>query len=78
MAGESTNGSFCIDGALTQAASIDWAHPRKSAAAGFDLLQHLLDSSPFGILVHDAGGKILIFNRQLEEITGFSAAQYNT
>ena len=75
MAGESTNGSFCTDSASPQAASIDWANPRKSAAAGLDLLQHLLDSSPFGILVHDAGGKILIFNRQLEEITGYSAAE---
>ncbi len=75
MAEESTNGPFCSDGSLPQAASISWTHPIQSVAAGLDLLQHLLDSSPFGILVHDADGKILIFNRQLEEITGYSSVE---
>ena len=43
-----------------------------------ELLRNLLDSSPFGILVHDATGKILIYNRQLEEITGYSSAEIHS
>jgi PAS domain S-box-containing protein len=75
MAEDSTNGPFCTDGALPQAAFLDWAHRRQSEASGLDLLQHLLDSSPFGILVHDAAGRILAYNRRLEEISGYSSAE---
>ena len=32
-------------------------------------------ASPFGVLVHDAEGKILLFNARLEQISGYAAAE---
>ena len=41
---------------------------------GFEsLYREVLVASPFGILTHDAEGKILIFNSRLEQITGYAA-----
>jgi PAS domain-containing protein len=75
MAEESINGFLCPDGSISQNAPTSCVHPREAAVAFHEPLQNLLDSSPFGILVHDADGKILIFNRQLEEITGYTSAE---
>ena len=34
-----------------------------------------LESAPFGVIVHDEKGKILIFNAQLEEISGYRKSE---
>jgi PAS domain S-box-containing protein len=39
------------------------------------ICRETLAASPFGILVHDAGGKILLFNPRLEQITGYAAGE---
>jgi PAS domain S-box-containing protein len=39
------------------------------------LYRELFASSPFGVLVHDADGKILLFNSRLEQITGYAAGE---
>jgi PAS domain S-box-containing protein len=51
------------------------SHFDESPVALHELLLSLLDSSPFGILVHDTSGRILIYNRQLEHLTGYSPAE---
>ena len=38
-----------------------------------NLYREALMESPFGILVHDSEGKILLFNLRLEQITGYAA-----
>lgn len=43
-------------------------------AAG-DICCEAIAASPFGVLVHDAGGRILLFNARLERITGYAAGE---
>jgi PAS domain-containing protein len=66
MEEESGNGPFHNDGSRLEAAHSGQTHSKEKATACLDLLQHLLDSSPFGILVHDADGKLLAYSRQVE------------
>jgi PAS domain S-box-containing protein len=66
----STNGRF----SQTKAANKAISKP-PPAFPTQELFQKILDSSPFGILAHDAAGKILIYNRQIEEITGYGFAE---
>lgn len=47
-----------------------------AGAGGLEMLcSEVIAASPFGILVHDAEGKILLFNARLEEITGYTASE---
>jgi len=39
------------------------------------IYRELFASSPFGVLVHDADGKTLLFNSRLEQITGYAAGE---
>jgi PAS domain S-box-containing protein len=39
------------------------------------ICREALAASPFGILVHDSEGKILLFNSRLEQITGYAAGE---
>jgi PAS domain S-box-containing protein len=40
-----------------------------------DLYRTCIDSAPYGVLIHDLSGCILLYNRQLELITGYSHAE---
>jgi PAS domain S-box-containing protein len=40
-----------------------------------DICREAITASPFGVLVHDAGGRILLFNARLEQITGYAAGE---
>jgi PAS domain S-box-containing protein len=46
--------------------------PSCGSAAVDDLCRICIDSAPYGVLIHDPGGRILLYNRQLEVISGYS------
>lgn len=49
--------------------------PTHGLDAPGDISREAIAASPFGVLVHDAGGRVLLFNARLEQITGYAAGE---